>query len=96
MSATFDFGNRSVTASITGRSAWEKEGMSRTYFTLAFDGAKGEPIAKLYEVHAGGTRDESFQIAGRTFAFQPGFADSKTKRRAIAEAARSLAAEVVA
>lgn len=96
MSATFDFGNRTITASITGRSAWEKHGMSRTYFTLSFDGAKGEPIAKLYEVHAGGTRDEAFTVAGRTFAFQPGIADSKTKRRAIAEAARSLAAEVVA
>lgn len=96
MSMTFDFGNRTVTASITGRSSWEKEGVSRTYFTLGFTGAKTDPIAKLYEVHAGGTRDESFQIDGRTFAFQPGFADSKTKRRAIAEAARALAAEVVA
>ena len=96
MSATFDFGTRTVTASVTGSSAWEKDGMSRTYFTLAFDGAKGEPLAKLYEVHAGGTRDESFTVAGRTFAFQPGFADSKSKRRAIAEAARALAAEVAA
>lgn len=97
MSATFDFGNRTVTASITAQEAWEKDGMSRTYFALSFDGAKLPPIAKLYEVHAGGTRDESFTVSGRTFAFQAGLAaDSKTKRRTVAEAARALAAEVVA
>lgn len=97
MSTTFDFGNRTVTASITGSESWEKDGMARIYFTLGFAGAKLAPIAKLYEVLAGGTRDESFRIAGRTFAFQAGIAaDSKTKRRTIAEAAQALAAEVVA
>lgn len=97
MSTTFDFGNRTITATITGSEVWEKDGMARTYFTLGFGGAKLAPIAKLYEVLAGETRDESFQIAGRTFAFQAGLAaDSKTKRRAVAEAAQALAAEVVA
>ena len=97
MSATFDFGNREITAAITGSEKWEKDGMSRTYFTIDFSGAKLAPIAKLYEVHAGGTRDESFQIAGRTFAYQAGIAaDSKTKRRTVAEAAMALAKEIAA
>lgn len=97
MSTTFDFGNRTITASISGGAAWDKDGMARTYFDLTFDGAKLAPIAKLYEVLSGATRDESFQIDGRTFAFQAGIAaDSKTKRRAVAEAARALAQEVAA
>lgn len=89
--ATFDFGNRSVTASITGSSRWEKDGMIREYFTLSFEGAKLPPIDKLYEVIAGSTSDETFTVGGKTYAFRAGLsADSKTKRRTVADACREL------
>lgn len=70
--------------------------MSRTYFDLDFKGAKLPPIEKFYEIHAGSTRDVSFEIDGRTFAVQAGIAaDSNKKRNAVLETAKALAQEVL-
>lgn len=88
---TFSHGNREVTMSISGAEKWEKADMSRTYFTLGFAGAKLAPIDKLYEVLAGGTKDDTIQVHGRTFGYQLGIScDSKTKRAAAIQAITDL------
>lgn len=95
--ATFQHGNREVTATITGTEAWEKAGMSRVYINLAFTGAKLAPIDKLYEVLAGGTKDATVEVHGRTFGYQLGLScDSKTKRAAAIEAITQLLTEYFA
>lgn len=95
--ATFPHGNREVTATITGTEAWEKAGMSRVYINLAFTGAKLAPIDKLYEVLAGGTKDATVEVHGRTFGYQLGLScDSKTKRAAAIEAITQLLTEYFA
>lgn len=87
----FSHGNREVTMSIGGAEKWEKATMSRTYFTLAFAGAKLPPVDKLYEVLAGGTKDDTIQVHGRTFGYQLGIScDSKTKRAAAIQAITEL------
>lgn len=97
MKATFQNGNREVTATITGSSEWSNDSMKRVYFDLAFEGAKLDPIAKLYEVIDGSTRDATIEIAGRTFAYQLGICcDSKTKRREAEAAIESLVAQLTA
>ena len=91
MSTDFQHGNREVSVSITGSSTWEKDGMSRTYFTLDFVGAKLDPISKLYEIHSGGTRDATISVDGRKFGYQLGIScDSKTKRASAIKAIESL------
>ena len=95
--ATFSHGNREVTVVVVGSTAWSKDTMRRVYFELAFKGAKLDPIAKLYEVLGGATRDDSFEIAGRTFGFQLGIScDSKTKRAAAVEAIKALIQQITA
>lgn len=90
---TFSHGNREVTMSISGAEKWEKADMSRTYFTLAFAGAKLQPVDKLYEVLAGGTKDDTIEVHGRTFGYQLGIScDSKTKRAAAIQALTDLLA----
>lgn len=97
MKVTFQNGNREVTATITGSSEWEKDTMKRTYFEITFEGAKLAPIAKLYEVMKGGTKDATIEVAGRTFGYQLGLCcDSKTKRREAVEAIESLVAQITA
>ena len=87
----FSHGNREVTMSIGGAEKWEKSTMSRTYFTLAFAGAKLPPVDKLYEVLAGGAKDDTIQVHGRTFGYQLGIScDSKTKRAAAVQAITEL------
>ena len=91
ISATFAHGNREVIATITGTEAWEKAGMSRVYIDLSFSGAKLLPIDKLYEVLAGGTKDATIEVHGRTFGYQLGIScDSKTKRTAAIEAIKAM------
>ena len=91
MSTNFQHGNREVSVGITGSSTWEKDGMSRTYFNLHFVGAKLDPISKLYQIHSGGTRDETISVDGRTFGYQLGICcNSKTKRASAIEAIESL------
>lgn len=91
MSITFQHGNREVSVNITDSSIWEKDGMSRTYFDLDFVNAKLDPISKLYEIHSGGTRDDTMSVNGRTFGYQLGICcNSKTKRASAIEAIRSL------
>ncbi|MCK9468128.1 MAG: hypothetical protein M0Q49_01815 [Porticoccaceae bacterium] len=97
MKATFQNGNREVTATITSTSEWSKDTMKRVYFGLAFEGSKLDPIAKLYEVIEGGTRDATIEFAARTFGYQLGICcDSKTKRREAIEAIESLVAQITA
>ena len=97
MQATFQNGNREVTATITGQSEWSKDAMSRIYFDLAFAGAKLDPIAKLYEVIEGATRDATITAGGRTFGYQQGICcDSKTKRASAVEAITSLVTQITA
>ena len=97
MKATFQNGSREVTVSITGQSAWEKDTMKRVYFDLAFDGAKLDPIAQLYEIIEGGTRDTTIEAAGRTFGYQLGICcDSKTKRQEATSAIESLIFQIAA
>lgn len=97
ISATFAHGNREVTAMIAGTEAWEKAGMSRVYISLSFAGAKLAPIDKLYEVLAGGTKDATIEVHGRTFGYQLGIScDSKTKRAAAIAAITSLLANFAA
>ena len=95
--ATFSHGNREVTVVVVGSNAWSKDTMQRVYFELEFKGAKLDPIAKLYEVLGGATRDDSFEIAGRTFAYQLGLScDSNTKRASAAKAIRELIQQITA
>lgn len=94
---TFQHGNREVTATIVGTEVWEKAGMSRVYINLAFEGAKLPPIDKLYEVLAGGTKDATIEVHGRTFGYQLGIScDSKTKRAAAVQAITELLTAFVA
>lgn len=97
MSTTFEFGNRTVTATLGDAASWETGDMSRTYYDVTFSGAKLPPLEKLYEVHAGATRDLTVVVGGRTFGFLPGIcADSKKKRAAVSEAAHALVQELCA
>lgn len=97
MQATFQNGNREVTVSIAGSAEWVKDTLTRIYFDLSFAGAKLAPIAKLYEVIKGGTKDHTIEAAGRTFGYQLGLCcDSKTKRREAIEAIESLVAQITA
>src|SRR5690606_9779589 len=96
MKATFQNGNREVTVTVTGSSEWAKDAMTRIYFDLAFEGAKLAPIAKLYEIVEGGTRDATIEAAGRTFGYQLGICcDSKSKRREATEAVEALIKGIV-
>lgn len=97
MQATFQNGNREVTVSIIGQAEWTKDAMKRVYFDLAFAGAKLDPIAKLYEVIEGSTRDGTITANGRTFGYQLGICcDSKTKRASAVEAITSLVTQIAA
>jgi len=97
MKATFQNGNREVTVTIAGSSEWTKDAMKRVYFDLSFEGAKLDPIASLYEVIDGGTRDNTFEAAGRTFGYQLGLScDSKTKRREASAAVEALVKQITA
>ena len=92
METTFDFGNKSITIRITGKRDWNG---ARTYFDLGIEG-KANPIRSFYEIHSGSSRDNTFEINGRTFAYEYGFCDSKTKRRAVDEAVKTLAQQLAA
>lgn len=96
MKATFKNGNREVTVTITGSNEWSKGAMTRIYFDLAFEGAKLDPIDKLYEVEEGCTRDKTVEVAGRTFGYQLGICcDSKTKRASALEAIEKLISMII-
>ena len=84
------FGNKEITLTVSGGNKWEAEGVERVYFDIAVSG-KANPVSKFYEVIAGTTRDNTITANGRTFGYQYGFCDSKTKRRAVDEAMAILA-----
>lgn len=80
MKATFTNGNKEVTVTVKSSKEWSKDGAKRVYFDLECTG-KRQPIAKLYEVVEGGSRDKSVVVNGRTFAYEYGIdANSNTKR----------------
>ena len=94
-STTIDFGNRTITVTVTPGKVWEKNGSARRYFDISVDG-KANPLHSFYEVLSGTSRDETVSASGRSFGFVYGFCDSKTKRKAAAEAAANLAAQISA
>ena len=89
---TFDYGNKQITISLTGSKDWKGV---RKYFDLEVDG-KANPLRTLYEVLDGTTRDKTVTFAGRTFGYEYGFADSKTKRKAVDDAVSCLVEQIVA
>lgn len=94
-SVTFDFGNKVITHTIDTADVreWAANGNARKYFTLKSD-SKHSAIDTFYEVVSGTTRDEKVTVNGKTFAFVANFANSKTKRAAVAEAALELATKL--
>lgn len=79
-------GNKDVTISIVGSKEWSKDGMKRVYFDLECTG-KRQPIAKLYEILEGTTRDKVVMVNGRSFAYVYGIdANSNSKRAAVDDA----------
>jgi len=94
MKATFQNGSREVTVTASQGRTWEKDGMARIYYELAFDGAKLPPIDSLYEILSGETRDEKVAFGGRTFGYKLGICcDSKTKRASAAQAVAEMVAQ---
>lgn len=92
---TFSFGNKELTITAGNPTRWEREGQVRDYYDITVEG-KANPVRKLYEVISGSTRDHVLEIDGRSFAYEYGFCDSKSKRRAADEAVATLAAQIVA
>jgi hypothetical protein len=95
VSTSIKFGNGEVVISVSGGNEWEGGENKRIYFDVETN-SKKQPISKFYEVIAGSTRDDVVEIEGRKFAYQRGFCDSRTKRKAADEAARALAEQVAA
>ena len=96
MKVTVQNGNKEVTITITGSNRWEGGANIRTYFDIEQDN-KRSVISSLYEIIAGDTRDNTIEIAGRTFGYQLGLScDSKTKRAAAVEAIESLITQIAA
>ena len=91
-STQVDFGNKIATISVTDKTEWHKDGVSRIYFELE---QSTTVITKLYQVIEGTTRDEKIEIAGKTFAYVPGFCNSHKKKAACLDAVKSLAAQLV-
>ena len=91
MSTSFDFGNKRITVRITCARNWQNV---RTYFDLGIEG-KANPIRSFYEIHSGSSRDNTFEINNRKFGYEYGFCDSKTKRKAVDEAVKILAEQIV-
>lgn len=97
MQATFQNGNKEITITIVGQSAWEKDEMARVYFDLQSSDKKRDPIRKLYEVVKGDTRDDTIEVSGRTFGYELGICcDSKTKRREAEAGIRVLIEQIAA
>ena len=90
---TIQFGNKEITITLTAGSEWKAEGIERVYYDIEVDG-KARPLAKFYEVISGATKDKTVTVGDRTFAYQYGFCDSKTKRAAVDAAAAELAARL--
>lgn len=88
-SVTFQFGSKEIILIAVDKQAWDKGDMSRVYFDLKVDG-KANPVFSLYEVITGGTSDNVIKVNGRKFAYEYGFCDSKSKRRAVDEAITEL------
>ncbi len=94
--ATYQVGNQETTTTVTGSELWEKDGLSRVYFTLETQGKATKAISKFYEIVSGETRDQTVEAGGRVFGYQLGVdCNSKTKRAACREAARELAEQLV-
>jgi hypothetical protein len=92
---TIEFGNKDITITLTGGTAWEGGGNYRVYYDVSQD-SKKMPITHFFEILNGSTSDDTVQAGGRTFGYQRGFCDSKTKRKAATEAAQDLANQVAA
>jgi hypothetical protein len=90
---TLQNGNREITVTTGEVSRWEKDEMARDYIEISSSDRKRQPIAKLYEVIKGSTKDHTVEVNGRTFGYQYGSCcDSKTKRRSVDEAIEEIAA----
>jgi hypothetical protein len=89
---TFDYGNKQITISTGDAKDWKGV---RKYFDLEVQG-KANPLRTLYEIIDGTTRDKTVTFAGRTFGYEYGFADSKTKRNAVDQAVACLVEQIVA
>ncbi len=94
--ATYKVGNQETTTTVIDSETWEKEGISRIYFTLETEGKPTKAISKLYEVVEGSTRDQTVEVGGKVFGYQLGVdCNSKSKRAACHEAAQELAEQLV-
>jgi hypothetical protein len=92
---TVTLGTKTATIIVTGARDWTGGENVRRYFDLKITG-KGNPLAGMYEVVKGATRDNTVSVNGRTFAYQYGHADSNTKRRAVDAAVAELAEQLAA
>lgn len=92
MKVTFTNGNKEVTVVVKSSKEWSKEGSKRVYFDLECTG-KRQPIAKLYEIIEGGSRDKVAAVNGRRFGYEYGIdANSNTKRAEVDAAILALVA----
>lgn len=83
MQATFTNGNKEITVTVKSSKEWSKEGSKRVYFELECTG-KRQPIATLYEIVEGSSRDKVVTANGRKFGYQYGIdANSNAKRDAV-------------
>ncbi|MGL4735744.1 MAG: hypothetical protein ACRCWB_11825 [Enterovibrio sp.] len=88
-SVSFSFGNKTPKITITGCNDWSNSNFSRVYFDFDVTG-NANPLHKLYEIVAGGSRDHVVEVEGRKFGYSYGFCDSNSKRAAVDEAVREL------
>ena len=80
MEVTYTNGNKQVTTTVTGTKEWTADTRVRVYYNLETTN-KRRPIGAIYEVIAGGTRDCTLHVNGRTFGYQLGVdATSNSKR----------------
>lgn len=95
---SIDFGNKLAKITITGATEWTSNNNngggenSRIYYEIA---QNVEVISKMYRLVHGTTRDDFVKIGADTFGYVAGFCGSKTKRAAVEEAVKALAAQLV-
>ena len=94
--ASMEFGSREITVKVAKGKLWQNgAGIKRTYFDVEIFG-KANPISNFYEIHEGGSRGITLNIKGRFFAYEYGFCNSKTKRRAVDELVGDLVNQLTA
>lgn len=96
ISTTFDFGSRTITATITHKKTWQTEKMTRIYYQVKTD-SKITPIDKFYLVVDGGTKDETIKKDDKIFGFTFSIdCNSHTKRDVAVEAVQDLINKIIA